>query len=326
MTTFNVMDYGAVGDGIADDSQVFLKAWSDVCAMNKGPATLKVPHGKTFMLNPLKFSGPCKFSSVHFKVEGNIVAPNSTKAWKEQDSSRWIEFSHIDGLIIDGGGQIDGQGSVWWNACNGTSCTRPTALFINNCSNLQLNGIHHLNSGRNHISINGSNHTSIFNLTITAPQDSPNTDGIDIAHSSYLLIQNLTIATGDDCIAINGGASNINITGVTCGPGHGISVGSLGAKGAYETVEQVYVKNCSFKGSKNGMRIKTWQGGSGYARNISFEQIILIDTKNPIIIDQNYGDEKIEDMNKDQLHRLVAIMLMEQLLLLHLKCHACRSN
>lgn len=27
---------------------------------------------------------------------------------------------------------------------------------------------------------------------------------------------------GDDCIAINTGSSQINVTGLTCGPGHGI--------------------------------------------------------------------------------------------------------
>ncbi|XP_027356778.1 probable polygalacturonase At3g15720 [Abrus precatorius] len=276
------MDYGAVGDSFTDDSQAFLTAWSNVCGMKNGAPTLEVPPGKTFKLNPLKFSGPCNSSPIHFQLEGNIVAPNSTEAWKDKDPSRWIEISNVDGLQIDGGGQIDGWGSVWWKDCN--------ALHIHNCNKLQLKGTRHLNSARNHISINYCNYTTLFNLTITAPKDSPNTDGIDIAQSSYTLIQNSIISTGDDCIAINNGTTNINITGVTCGPGHGISVGSLGGKGAYDIVEQVYVNNCSFNGAENGMRIKTWPGGSGYARNITFKQIILTNTNNPIIIDQNYED------------------------------------
>jgi len=32
----------------------------------------------------------------------------------------------------------------------------------------------------------------------------------------------MTKFSGDDCIAINSGSSNINITGINCGPGHGI--------------------------------------------------------------------------------------------------------
>ncbi|XP_039688570.1 probable polygalacturonase At3g15720 [Medicago truncatula] len=282
-------------------TKVFLKVWNDICKRDSDTPTLLVPSGKTFLLNPLKFRGPCSFSPVHFQLEGNIVAPSSSEAWKDEDYTKWIVFYYIHGIIIDGGGQIDGQGSTWWKTnCSVTNCPRPTALHIDNCSNLQLNGTHHLNSARNHISIDYSDHVNIFKINITAPQESPNTDGIDIGHSSYVLIQDSTIATGDDCIAMNNGTSNINITGVTCGPGHGISVGSLGENGAYEIVEQVYVKNCTFIRTENGMRIKTWPGGSGYARNISFEQIILTETKNPIIIDQNYRDLVIDKANNMQ--------------------------
>ncbi|CAA2979020.1 probable polygalacturonase At3g15720 [Olea europaea subsp. europaea] len=93
---------------------------------------------------------------------------------------------------------------------------------------------------------------------------------------------------GDDCIAINGGTSNVNITQVACGPGHGISVGSLGHNGAHDEVQGILVNKCCFNGTRNGARIKTWQGGSGFARNISFSDITLIAADNPIIIDQFY--------------------------------------
>ncbi|KAI4332012.1 hypothetical protein L6164_016955 [Bauhinia variegata] len=290
---FNVTDYGAAGDGLTDDSQAFLKAWTDVCSANASAATLEVPPGKTFLLKPVRFNGPCSFSSVHFQLKGNIIAPNST--WEDGGEENWISFSDVEGLVIDGGGQINGQGSVWWNACDKKS---DNALFIHNCNNLQLTGIHHLNSARNHISISHCDNTNIYNLTITAPQDSPNTDGIDIASSSHINIKHTTISTGDDCIAMNNGTYNVSIVDVTCGPGHGISVGSLGKDESYEIVEDVHVRNCKLVEADNGLRIKTWQGGSGYVRNISFEDITLIDTKNPIIIDQFYEDD---EHGKDQI-------------------------
>ena len=37
------------------------------------------------------------------------------------------------------------------------------------------------------------------------------------------------------------------------------SIGSLGKNGAYETVEEIQVSNCSFTGTQNAARIKTWQ-------------------------------------------------------------------
>ncbi|XP_004287250.1 PREDICTED: probable polygalacturonase At3g15720-like [Fragaria vesca subsp. vesca] len=39
-----------------------------------------------------------------------------------------------------------------------------------------------------------------------------------------------------------------------------ISIGSLGEDGSYSTMEDVQVRNCTFKGTQNGARIKTWQG------------------------------------------------------------------
>ncbi|PNY02585.1 polygalacturonase [Trifolium pratense] len=162
------------------------------------------------------------------------------------------------------------------------------AIRFYNCHNLTLSNLTHVDSPRNHISINHCKDASISNLTIIAPADSPNTDGIDIGLSTNVLINNSTMMTGDDCIAINNGSSFINITDVFCGPGHGISVGSLGKDKTYATVEHVHVKNCTFNGTTNGARIKTFKGGSGYARNITYEDIIVVGVKHPMIIDQYY--------------------------------------
>ncbi|PIA38346.1 hypothetical protein AQUCO_02800199v1 [Aquilegia coerulea] len=62
----------------------------------------------------------------------------------------------------------------------------------------------------------------------TAPEDSPNTDGIHIGDSSFISISHSNIGTGDDYISFGAGSNNIHVSNVTCGPGHGISVGSLG--------------------------------------------------------------------------------------------------
>ncbi|KAJ7979172.1 Pectin lyase-like superfamily protein [Quillaja saponaria] len=294
----NVVDFGAVGDGESDDTQALLKAWSNVCGASQGTPTLNIPKGKTFMLQPVLFNGPCKSPSINVKLEGKIVAPKSMNAWKWSDSVRdmWIQFANIDGLVINGGGQIDGQGAVWWNGCK-ENCVRPTALHIHNCKNLQFSRLTHLNSPRNHISISACDGANISNLRTTAPDESPNTDGIDISESTNVRIENSFMATGDDCIAVNSGCSFINITGITCGPGHGISIGSLGANGAHNTVEEIHVRNCSFKGTQNGVRIKTWQGGSGYARKITFEDIKFDAASNPVIIDQYYNPNPQMDVS-----------------------------
>ncbi|XP_057981146.1 probable polygalacturonase At3g15720 [Malania oleifera] len=278
---FDVMEHGAVGDGDSDDSQAFAKAWETLCSGSGGSNALIVPSGKTFRLQPTRFAGPCRAERVHVQILGTLVAPAAPGDWDGCVDGSWLSFSGVEGLTIDGSGTIDGQGSPWWQNPN-------AALHFNECNNLLLKGLTHMNSPRNHISISKCKGVLVSNLNIVAPEKSPNTDGIDVSHSDRVNIQYSTIGTGDDCIAINSGSTNININNIACGPGHGISVGSLGQGGQTGTVEGVYVANCNFKGTENGARIKTWPGGSGYARQITFEHITLDNAKNPIIIDQNY--------------------------------------
>lgn len=45
---------------------------------------------------------------------GKIIAPNNKSEWIGYHINAWLTFSSINGLVISGGGQIDGQGSAWW--------------------------------------------------------------------------------------------------------------------------------------------------------------------------------------------------------------------
>uniref|UniRef100_A0A2K1WV08 Uncharacterized protein n=1 Tax=Populus trichocarpa TaxID=3694 RepID=A0A2K1WV08_POPTR len=287
---FNVVDFGAIGDGQIDDTNAFLSAWQALCGddVAQGTPSLQIPEGKTFLLQPVKFQGPCKSVFVHVQVQGKIIAPNTIEEWNNCQADYWIGFVGVANLNMYGSGLIDGQGSVWW--MRAMQANSLNALNFEKCDDLQLSGLTHVDSPKGHIGITDCNGVLISNLNIAAPENSPNTDGIDMARSTNVHIQDSMIATGDDCVAINGGCSYINITNIACGPGHGISVGSLGKDGQYDTVEEVHVRNCSFTGTQNAARIKTWQGGSGYARKISYEQITLVASKNPIIIDQYYCD------------------------------------
>ncbi|GFY96971.1 pectin lyase-like superfamily protein [Actinidia rufa] len=236
--------------------KAFSAAWTAACGAASSASTLCIPQGNTFLLNPIAFQGPCKSSSFTVQVNGNLVAPVKG-AWPNQKSLTWIAFSKVNGLIVTGTGQFDGKGSTWWNQPNSA---RPVALLYDGCNNLQIKGVTHINSPKTHMRISDCVGLTISNINIIAPQNSPNTDGIDITRTSNAQIRDSNIGTGDDCIALNGGSSNINITGIACGPGHGISVGSLGANGARETAEEIHVRSSSFKGTLFGARIKTAQG------------------------------------------------------------------
>ena len=130
----------------------------------------------------------------------------------------------------------------------------------------------------------------ISGVKIRAPENSPNTDGICIADSLDIQVQNSNIACGDDCISMLSGNENVEISGVACGPGHGISIGSLGQSlGDSNGLTGLHVRNCSFTGTQNGLRIKTWApSSSGLVSNLIYEDIHMESADNPIIIDQHY--------------------------------------
>jgi len=70
------------------------------------------------------------------------------------------------------------------------------ALQFHGCQDLKLNDFTHMNSPKNHISIDTCKGVFISNLYLIAPRTSPNTDGIDISQSSNVIITNSFIGTG----------------------------------------------------------------------------------------------------------------------------------
>ncbi|KAL9151377.1 hypothetical protein ABFS82_11G047700 [Erythranthe guttata] len=292
---FNVMDYGATGDGLTDDSQAFLEAWEAACNALVEFPKIYVPEESTFLVNPISFYGPCNSPTINFKISGTIIAPESPDVWNGRDASQWLGFEHVDGLKIDGYGVFDGRGQPWWDqSCRYhpqlKQCTKtaPTALKFLWCKESSVRNMKLMNSAQTHILVKDCNNFKIENLMINSPGNSPNTDGIHIQASHSVTITNSQIACGDDCISIGDYISNVQIANVVCGPGHGISIGSLGKGGNYVQVENIRVTDAFFNGTTNGARIKTWQVGRGYVRNVVFENLKFNNVKNPIIIDQNY--------------------------------------
>lgn len=60
-------------------------------------------------------------------------------------------------------------------------------------------------------------------------------------------------------MSIQTGCSNVFVHDVTCGPGHGISIGGLGKDGTTAVVSGISVQNVKMTGTLTAARIKTWQ-------------------------------------------------------------------
>jgi len=151
--------------------------------------------------------------------------------------------------------------------------------------------IRSINSQNAHMSLFGYVNLNMFNLRLSAPGDSPNIDGIKIGSSEEIKISKTRIGTSDDCVAILSGSKKINISQVHCGPGHEISVGSMGGEGSViKSMVGVTVKDCTFNGTSDGTIIKTWASSTtGVASNFIYENIRMMNVGNPIIINQGYS-------------------------------------
>ncbi|GJN08639.1 hypothetical protein PR202_ga26581 [Eleusine coracana subsp. coracana] len=270
----DVDDYGAAAAN-GDDTEAFLEAWRDACNSSENPSTFLVPEGKTYQLMPVSFHGPCRAASNTAMIRGTLEAPSNRSVWLDRGLQEWITFEGVDRLHVLGGGTLNGNGQQWWN----NSCK---ALYFRRCTHLIVEDLEVRDSMQMHVAIAYSWNVLVSKLFITAPGWSPNTDGIHVSNSKEVAISDCAISTGDDCIAIVTGSMFVRITGISCGPGHGISIGSLGANNSWAHVSDVLVEKATLLGTTNGVRIKTWQGGHGYAERITFQDITMHNVTNPV--------------------------------------------
>ncbi|XP_057953994.1 exopolygalacturonase-like [Malania oleifera] len=283
---FDVSKYGAKADG-SDAAQGLLGAWKEACASAQ-PSKVTIPKGN-YVVGEVAFVGPCK-APIQFQVAGTLKASPDPSHFK---TDGWIKFQNVDHLSIFGGGTFDGQGTLSWtkNQCSKSlNCkSLPTNVRFDFLTNSEVRDITSLNSKMFHTNILGCKNLTLNHVTITAPATSANTDGIHIGRSDGINITDCHIQTGDDCVSLGDGSKHVTITGVTCGPGHGIAVGSLGKFKNEEDVVGITVRNCTLTGTMFGVRVKTWPSSpAGIASDMHFEDIIMNQVSTPVLIDQEY--------------------------------------
>ncbi|XP_051142168.1 exopolygalacturonase-like [Andrographis paniculata] len=283
-TVFDVAAFGAKPDGVTDNSMEFIRAWKAACTC-PGKAKVLIPAGN-FASGEVVFAGPCTSPApIIFEIKGNLTAAPDLSMYS---NFAWIMFQHVDNLVITGGGTLDGNGKKVWQFADGTT-PLPASLILETMGNSKLENLKFVDSMGFHIKTTSCHDIVITNLTITAPDDSPNTDGFHVSRSTNVKVTDCLIGTGDDCVSIGEGNTNVTVARVACGPGHGISIGSLGKRPDEKNLRGVTISNCSLTGTTNGARIKTCHDSPNLiASAIVFEDIVMTDVKNPIIIDQNY--------------------------------------
>ncbi|TXG55485.1 hypothetical protein EZV62_020741 [Acer yangbiense] len=245
----------------ADIAQALTKAFKEACASTT-KSKVVIPKG-TYKLSAVKLLGPCK-APIEIQVQATLIA--STEKITEPC---WVSFNHVDNLTVSGGGVFDGKGPKVWGGL--------------------VQGVTSKDSKQFHVNVIGCTDLHFVRFTISAPHESINTDGIHIGRSTGIKVLDSNIKTGDDCVSLGDGNQQITVERVTCGPGHGFSIGSLGKYQDEAPVIGVTIRNCTLTNTTNGVRIKTWPAShEGIASDMHFEDIIMNHVENPVLIDQVY--------------------------------------
>ncbi|KAL3579547.1 hypothetical protein D5086_021051 [Populus alba] len=267
-----------------------------------------------------EFKGPCKNKAIVVRIDGTLLAPTDYRIIG--NAGNWIFFQNVDGVTVSGG-VLDGHGSGLWDCKqSGKNCpSGATTLGFSNSNNIVISGLTSLNSQMVHIVINGCNSVKIQGVRVTASGNSPNTDGIHVQLSSNITILSSKIGTGDDCVSIGAGTTNLWIENVVCGPGHGISIGSLGKDLNEPGVQNVTAKTITFIGTQNGLRIKSWgRPSNGFVRNVLFQHAAMNNVQNPIVIDQNYCPDNINCPGQAVYYLACGVSWSPALMIIQARC------
>jgi polygalacturonase len=166
---------------------------------------------------------------------------------------------------------------------------------ITNSNKILIEGVTIQNSPQYNIITFVCDGLTVRNVHILNPgKGAPNTDGIDPLSTSHVLIEHAYIDTGDDNVAIKSGlvgrddplvpSSDIVIRDCTFVNGHGLSIGSETAGG----VKNVTVERVSFKGTRQGIRIKSGRGRGNDIGNFVYRDITMDGVETPIQITMCY--------------------------------------
>lgn len=313
----SVRDFGAKGDGIADDTLSIQTAVNCLPAggrlyipdgiYNTAPIVLKshitlelsenaVLLGLTdesrYPVVPGELTDIETGEAVHFGTwEGNAVPMHEALLFAE----------YAEDIKIIGRGTVDGnaQNSEWWVDVKQRKIGRPRLMFFNRCKNVTVHGITAQNSASWQLHPYFSSDLNFLDIAVNAPKNSPNTDALDPEACDGVNIIGCRFSVGDDCIAIKSGkieigrkyktpANNHTIRNCIMQFGHGaITLGSEMAGG----VKNLTVNRCIFNRTDRGLRIKTRRGRGKDAiiDGVTFESIKMDGVLTPIVINMWYN-------------------------------------
>ncbi|KAK7455400.1 glycosyl hydrolase family 28 [Colletotrichum acutatum] len=292
--------------------------------------TLYLPKNQTFVI--AKALDLTFLNDIHVRLEGEIKFTDDVKYWQTnafthpfQKSIMFWKWGGKD-IKIYGDGVINGQGSptlvervqLWHRIDSGMSSRwsasmndkqltaqnpdnkylRPILFYVENTTNLEVEGIHMKDSpcwtnfvvGSSNIEYRDVIATAITNNGSIIPK---NTDFFDSLDVQDVKIERVWVNIDDDCFSPKSNNTNLYVNTMYCNGTHGQSIGSLGQyAGEMSYVKDVHIENVwMLNGDYSGARIKTWAGpnvGYGFVDNITYKNFWVARMDYGVILDSCY--------------------------------------
>ena len=279
-TTYDVIAFGAKGDGTTDDAVAIQQA-IDRCSAEGGGRVL-LPRNHTFLAGPLQLKA---------NVELYLEATATLKANPDESIYRmsafgdnrgegmlWLWANDADNISITGKGTIHGNGIAFMGAelsdsyelkplADPSFDPRPHVLTLTNVRNLTIRDVTIREGAYWTVHLIGCNEAVIEGINLLNNLKIRNGDGIDLDHSKNVRIANCHITSGDDCICLKnrrefeqyGSCHDIVVTNcVMSSRSCAIKIGSENMDSIYNVV----FDNCIITGSNRGLGIQNRDEGT----------------------------------------------------------------
>jgi hypothetical protein len=202
---FNVKDYGAKGDGSANDTSAINNAITAASAASGG-GIVEFPKGTYKSSNTIHLK-----SNITMQLDsGSTIVGASGTGYDKPESNQWDSYqdyghSHfhnammwgdrLNNIAFTGSGTIDGGDHLITG--NPDSGQADKIISLTRCTNLTLSGITLRRGGHFAALINGCDHVTSDHLTIDTASDR---DGWNIISTTNVTITNANISANDDAL------------------------------------------------------------------------------------------------------------------------------